>query len=56
MNPFIHKESHVCVQKKKKKSQLGYKFHCGLCNEYYYVKCVRRLNVEIGQHTKKGEV
>ena len=27
-----------------------YKFQCGLCNESYYGKCVRHLNVRIGEH------
>ena len=27
-----------------------YKFQCGLCNESYYGKCVRYLNVRIGEH------
>ena len=27
-----------------------YKFQCGLCNESYYGKCVRHLNVRIGDH------
>ena len=31
-------------------SGVVYKFHCGLCNESYYWKCVRNLNVRIGEH------
>ena len=27
-----------------------YKFQCGLCNESYYAKCVRHLNVRIREH------
>ena len=27
-----------------------YKFQCGLCNESYYGKCVRHLNVGIGEN------
>ena len=26
------------------------KFQCGLCNEPYYGKCMRHLNVRIGEH------
>ena len=31
-------------------SSVVYKFQCGLCNESYYVACVRHLNVRIGEH------
>ena len=27
-----------------------YKFQCGFCNKSYYGKCVRHLNVRIGEH------
>ena len=33
-------------------SGVVYKFQCGLCNEYYYGKCVRHLNTRIGEHIK----
>ena len=31
-------------------SGVVYKFQCGLCNESYYVECVRHLNVRNGEH------
>ena len=31
-------------------SGVVYKFQCGLCNESYYRKCVRHLNVRTGEH------
>ena len=31
-------------------SDVVYKFQCGLCNESYHGKCVRHLNVTIGEH------
>ena len=31
-------------------SGVAYKFQCGLCNEPYYGKCMRHLNVRIGEH------
>ena len=31
-------------------SGVVFKFQCGLCNESYYGKCVRLLNVRIGEH------
>ena len=31
-------------------SGVVYKFQCGFCNESYYSKCVRHLNVRIGEH------
>ena len=31
-------------------SGVVYKFQCGLCNESYYAKCVRHLNVRIREH------
>ena len=31
-------------------SGVAYKFHCGLCNEPYYGKCMRHLNVRIAEH------
>ena len=31
-------------------SGVAYKFQCGLCNESYYVECVRHPNVRIGEH------
>ena len=31
-------------------SGVVYKFQCGLCNESYYVECVRHLNLRIGEH------
>ena len=31
-------------------SGVVYKFQCGLFNEFYYGKCVRHLNVRIGEH------
>ena len=31
-------------------SGVVYKFQCGLCNESYHGKCVRHLNVTIGEH------
>ena len=31
-------------------SGVFYKFQCGFCNESYYGKCVRHLNVRIGEH------
>ena len=32
-------------------SGVVYKFHCGLCNEYYYIECVGNWNVRIGEHS-----
>ena len=31
-------------------SSVVYKFQCGICKEFYYGKCVRHLNVRIGEH------
>ena len=31
-------------------SGVVYKFHCRFCNESYYGKCVRHLNVRTGEH------
>ena len=31
-------------------SGVNYKFQCGLCNESYYGKCVRHMNIRIGEH------
>ena len=33
-------------------SGVVYKFQCGLCNEFYYGKCVSHLNVRIGEHIR----
>ena len=31
-------------------SGVNYKFQCELCNESYYGKCVRHMNIRIGEH------
>ena len=31
-------------------SGMVYKFHCGLCNEFYYEECVRHLCVRSDEH------
>ena len=44
-NPFCP-EDHI---PRELTSGVVYKFQCGLCNEYFYDKCVRHFNVSIGE-------
>ena len=37
---------------KKLTSGVTYKFQLGLSNDYYYVECVRHLNVRTGEHIR----